>query len=221
MAELDEADAVDLDLSTLLEEPGSTSSVAMDIDVDDADADEPAVYELGELTNALTSTLTLDGQEVEQETEEELETLSEIELYSPLLRFSAAWPALWMPTPRPTIVMAAKGSGSDDPTDWMDIIEALRRDAEQVQFSKPAALMAGSVLTAASDGSHEDPLVQALPKGTRRAQTQNAPAQDEWGIFDPDQCGFNALLAKLDRTSDEAEDKGTPLARTNGGRPLL
>ena len=24
------------------------------------------------------------------------------------------------------------------------------------------------------------------------------PAQDEWGFFDPEQCGFAALLAKLD-----------------------
>jgi hypothetical protein len=24
------------------------------------------------------------------------------------------------------------------------------------------------------------------------------PVQDEWGFFDPEQCGFAALLAKLD-----------------------
>ena len=24
------------------------------------------------------------------------------------------------------------------------------------------------------------------------------PAVDEWGFFDPEQCGFSALLAKLD-----------------------
>jgi hypothetical protein len=33
------------------------------------------------------------------------------------------------------------------------------------------------------------------------------PVQDEWGFFDPDQCGFAALLAKLDEISeDDADD---------------
>jgi hypothetical protein len=27
--------------------------------------------------------------------------------------------------------------------------------------------------------------------------------QDEWGIFDPKQCGFAALVEKLDEVSDE------------------
>jgi hypothetical protein len=35
-------------------------------------------------------------------------------------------------------------------------------------------------------------------------QTAPAPAvQDEWGIFDPKQCGFAALVEKLDEVSDE------------------
>jgi hypothetical protein len=29
------------------------------------------------------------------------------------------------------------------------------------------------------------------------------PAQDEWGMFDPQQCGFAALLAKLDAMAEE------------------
>jgi hypothetical protein len=29
------------------------------------------------------------------------------------------------------------------------------------------------------------------------------PVRDEWGIFDPSQCGFSALLAKLDEITDE------------------
>ena len=31
-----------------------------------------------------------------------------------------------------------------------------------------------------------------------RAQSRHKPIQDEWGFFDPEQCGFAALLAKLD-----------------------
>jgi hypothetical protein len=26
--------------------------------------------------------------------------------------------------------------------------------------------------------------------------------QDEWGLFDPEQCGFAALLAKLEEVTD-------------------
>ena len=29
------------------------------------------------------------------------------------------------------------------------------------------------------------------------------PVQDEWGFFDPEQCGFAALLAKLDEITEE------------------
>ena len=37
---------------------------------------------------------------------------------------------------------------------------------------------------------------------TRRAK----PIQDEWGFFDPEQCGFAALLAKLDEITEGAEE---------------
>jgi hypothetical protein len=35
------------------------------------------------------------------------------------------------------------------------------------------------------------------------------PVQDEWGFFDPEQCGFAALLAKL----DEVTKAGDPVRR--------
>jgi hypothetical protein len=38
------------------------------------------------------------------------------------------------------------------------------------------------------------------------------PVQDEWGIFDPDRCGFAALVDKLEEVSEEKEQaprKGT------------
>jgi hypothetical protein len=39
-------------------------------------------------------------------------------------------------------------------------------------------------------------------KRARRAQ----PAQDEWGFFDPSQCGFPALIAKLDEIASRESD---------------
>jgi len=47
----------------------------------------------------------------------------------------------------------------------------------------------------------QEPATVAVPARRRRPA---APVQDEWGLFDPEQCGFAALLAKLDEFSDTA-----------------
>lgn len=36
------------------------------------------------------------------------------------------------------------------------------------------------------------------------------PVQDEWGFFDPEQCGFAALIAKLDEIIETADDAPLP-----------
>jgi hypothetical protein len=41
-----------------------------------------------------------------------------------------------------------------------------------------------------------------MRRRTRRAQ----PVQDEWGFFDPSQCGFPALIAKLDEIASRESD---------------
>jgi hypothetical protein len=41
------------------------------------------------------------------------------------------------------------------------------------------------------------------PNAARRRRT--TPVQDEWGLFDPEQCGFAALIAKLDAVTDDEE----------------
>jgi hypothetical protein len=49
-------------------------------------------------------------------------------------------------------------------------------------------------------------------KPRRRAEPKRAepkPLQDEWGFFDPKQCGFSALIAKLDEIAEEEEDGET------------
>jgi hypothetical protein len=51
---------------------------------------------------------------------------------------------------------------------------------------------------------------------SRRVQSRK-PVQDEWGFFDPEQCGFAALLAKLDEIIDV--DNGTAVAKPTRGRP--
>jgi hypothetical protein len=39
----------------------------------------------------------------------------------------------------------------------------------------------------------------------KRPEKKPTPVQDEWGFFDPQQCGFAALLAKLDEITDNEE----------------
>ena len=42
----------------------------------------------------------------------------------------------------------------------------------------------------------------------KAAPSRQKPAQDEWGFFDPDQCGFAALIAKLDDiTTNETSEQ--------------
>jgi hypothetical protein len=49
--------------------------------------------------------------------------------------------------------------------------------------------------------------------GKKAAKSSNKPFQDEWGFFDPVQCGFAALLAKLDEVTDKEDSSaGTKAA---------
>jgi CheY-like chemotaxis protein len=41
---------------------------------------------------------------------------------------------------------------------------------------------------------------------TRNSKRPPKPVQDEWGFFDPDQCGFRALLARLDAIAAKEEE---------------
>jgi hypothetical protein len=153
--------------------------------------------------------------------------------------------------------------------EWVEIVEALRRDAEQldarratptvdnVTTEEPAAEHiteaapdkhddASSIASAAvSDNGAAEPVrpkakaaepvsaiaaapdsavrddvvsdaavqeaapVPELPPKRKRRRTKNTPAQDEWGFFDPDQCGFAALIEKLEEIT-EKDEKPTP-----------
>jgi CheY-like chemotaxis protein len=41
----------------------------------------------------------------------------------------------------------------------------------------------------------------------KKEKPRKKPVQDEWGMFDPDQCGFAALVAKLDEITEEGTDQ--------------
>jgi hypothetical protein len=80
--------------------------------------------------------------------------------------------------------------------EWTELVASLRQDIER-RRAEPARA--------------ETPATVAAPKPRRQAAAAKAkPAQDEWGFFDPQQCGFAALLAKLDEITEAPEERDSP-----------
>jgi hypothetical protein len=52
------------------------------------------------------------------------------------------------------------------------------------------------------------PMKDQKPAAKPAVQTTR-PAQDEWGLYDPNRCGFAALVDKLNEVTDEKDEKST------------
>ena len=90
-----------------------------------------------------------------------------------------AWPPIeGVPIEVPGIPAVAKA----DMPDWKELMASLRQDMERRRTQE-----------------HRPP-----PTRKPRAKTEK-PAVDEWGLFDPEQCGFSALLAKLDEITTTSQ----------------
>jgi hypothetical protein len=100
-------------------------------------------------------------------------------------------------TPRPE---PRRPLRSSEHPQWVELVESLRRDVERLRTerAKPAAAAKGA------PKRDEAGAAQSASKPKRRPKKPR-PIQDEWGFFDPEQCGFAALLAKLDEIT-EADD---------------
>jgi hypothetical protein len=46
------------------------------------------------------------------------------------------------------------------------------------------------------------------PQPAKPPKPNMRPAQDEWGLFDPNRCGFAAVVQKLNEVTDEEDQKG-------------
>jgi hypothetical protein len=55
------------------------------------------------------------------------------------------------------------------------------------------------------------PIASRSAVGVAQGRRKEKPVQDEWGFFDPEQCGFAALIAKLDEIIENTDD--APVAR--------
>jgi hypothetical protein len=105
-----------------------------------------------------------------------------------------------------------------DRPEWTELIEALRLDIQRLsaERTQPAPLAAEmptdeSPVTVSVSTVSPPPRTSSAtsPKTPRRAKAHPRgarPIQDEWGLFDPEQCGFAALLAKLDEVTERNEE---------------
>ena len=86
--------------------------------------------------------------------------------------------------------------------DWIELVASLRQDLERRRIDPPSAAV-DPIAARPSDGSAAE--AHRVAKKPRPVAKQTKPIQDEWGFFDPEQCGFSTLLAKLEEiTEDEA-----------------
>ena len=88
--------------------------------------------------------------------------------------------------------------------EWIELIESLRQDVKRLRSERTQAPVAEprikgvpTPVARTSPTVRRAAVADVEPTPQTRAKTAK-PAQDEWGFFDPEQCGFAALLAKLD-----------------------
>ena len=106
-------------------------------------------------------------------------------------------PAVFVPAEAAVAAVAAVAEARPAPAahkrdrpEWSELVASLRKDIERRRVEPP----------------QEKPKPDTLAPVPRRSR-KSKPVQDEWGFFDPEQCGFAALLAKLDEITEGTEDK--------------
>ena len=82
-------------------------------------------------------------------------------------------------------------AGAKSEREWVALIESLRHDVERLRVERSE-----------KPGRKAPEAVGARADKADKTDRPAKPVQDEWGFFDPQQCGFAALLAKLDEVTD-------------------
>jgi hypothetical protein len=220
-----------LDLSSLLERPSRAPQAST--------FNDDSGVEVYELDNSL---LSASFEEVVRPIAPATETFSTPAPVNSAPRAEGrSWPVLdtliaetsAFQAPAPAAKAPAPTAAPDEAKPLGDILEALRRDAEQLPPVPPVEVMpvesiftsapsavdvptpAASVSTATpaaapapsvSDAAGQE---QAAADAKKKKRAKSSPAQDEWGFFDPDQCGFAALIEKLEEITDK-DDPPSP-----------
>jgi len=102
--------------------------------------------------------------------------------------------------------------------EWSELVASLRQDIERrrKQPVDPPPIAHMATVPQPVEAPHRRPKpVEHAPRPqlhavegavARRSSGRKAPLQDEWGFFDPQRCGFAALLAKLDEFNEAADE---------------
>ncbi len=114
-------------------------------------------------------------------------------------------PDLWAGPEGPALPMRVEVPAAP-PAQWLEILTAIRRDIQELRAEHRGDVPAGSgvarhrAIASEERAPAKKPQVAAAPAAppARKRKRTLPPKQDEWGFFDPDQCGFAALLAKLE-----------------------
>lgn len=121
------------------------------------------------------------------------------------------------PTPPAALVAAVVARAPAKP-EWVELIESLRQDIERLKAERIAPMSVaapreeGPTAILAPDAGSPTRVVSGVhtPKRpTVAAKKAPRPVQDEWGLFDPDQCGFASLLAKLSEVTEGNDGGGS------------
>jgi len=225
-----------LDLSSLLDAPsrsaGSSSLHASSFS-------EDPVVDVYELDNSL---LTTSFEEAVSSVEPVNDRLTSPAIVNDAPRAEGrSWPVLDTLIAETAALQAAHPSKPSSPAasstapvreeanPLSDILEALRRDAEQLPVASPPPASSPSSSIAAPEPAQTSSVSlsdidvtshDAIPADAgddsddskKKKKAKASPAQDEWGFFDPDQCGFAALIEKLEEITDK-DDTPTPRRR--------
>ncbi|HEY2153706.1 MAG TPA: hypothetical protein VGH34_23075, partial [Vicinamibacterales bacterium] len=109
-------------------------------------------------------------------------------------------------TPRTARPAAKAETHKADRPEWSELIASLRQDIERLRGANQAPV---AVPVAARPTQPAPPLPNppsTEPAAAKPKARGRKPIQDEWGFFDPEQCGFAALVAKLSEITDSNEE---------------
>jgi hypothetical protein len=161
---------------------------------------------------------------VHAEFEEPVETATELERFTPVVPAERLEPmplAVWMAWPRLEGVDAEVYQEPIAPRkavakpEWVELMRSLREDIARrraelaasgpielptptEKSQRPLAAVAARIRTAKPSKLAAPPVATPVEVDPQKKPKRTRPIEDEWGLFDPEQCGFAALLDKLD-----------------------
>jgi hypothetical protein len=114
-------------------------------------------------------------------------------------------PVVVPPPPAPAPAQPAAEAAQPE---WVALLTSIKQDIQQLKERTDTAPADETPAAEAVDKKKRRPeparTEKAKPAATgAKKKKKPAPVQAEWGFFDPAQCGFAALLEKLDEITDD------------------